>query len=364
MLKALSGARRPVVLAGRLLRTGAAEPGDLLHRFACAAGVPVLLGNKQQDLLDNLHPHFAGHLHLGSPAATRSRLAESDLVVVIGDRPDEVHLSGWYDGGQRLVTVHPDPHGPGENLAADPVAVLAALAALAASTGPVHPLAEGADGSAGEWLADWRALETRLSLAEPRPREDGVDFAEIAAALDRRLPDDAVLTLDAGNFSSWIHRYVRLHGRQRLLALAGGSMGFGVPAAVAAVLRDPGRPAVAVVGDGGLLMTGNELATARAAGRSPVVIVADNGSYGTIRAHAARRRAATDCGTGLRNPDFVQWARSFGVPAEEVTAPHQADPAVRRALASPDGYLLHVRTSLHAVHANFDLPPAHEEKHR
>ncbi|MDG9704177.1 thiamine pyrophosphate-dependent enzyme [Streptomyces sp. DH37] len=353
----LSAARRPVVLAGRLLRTdGGTSPGALLDRFARGAGVPVLLGNKQQDLLDNGHPHFGGHLHLGTPSATRARLAEADAVVLLGDLPDEVHLSGWYDGGAHLVTVHPDPRGPGERLAADPLAV---LADLAASPPPDGTGESAGDGEARDWLTGWRSLETRLSEAGPRPRPDGVDFAEIAAALDGRLPDDAILTLDAGNFSSWIHRHVRIRGRQRLLALAGGSMGFGVPAAVAAALRFPDRVAVAIVGDGGLLMTGNELAVARAAGRYPVIIVADNGGYGTIRAHAARRGAGTDCGTGLDNPDLVQWARSFGLPAERVTEPYHAAPAVRRALDSPGGYLLHVRASAQAVHANFDLPSAH-----
>ncbi|MEV6206136.1 thiamine pyrophosphate-dependent enzyme [Kitasatospora sp. NPDC051914] len=350
----LAAAERPVVLAGRLLRRGGAAgaPGSALGRFATAAGVPVLLGNKQQDLLDNRHPHYAGHLHLGTPAATRARLASADLVVLLGDLPDEVHLAGWHGAGTRLVTVHPDPRGPGELLAADPLAVLADLASGDAG-GPV-----GAPAAAAreEWRAGWRALEDTLAVAEPRPREDGVDFAEVAAALDRRLPDNAVLTLDAGNFSSWIHRHVRLRAGQRLLALAGGSMGFGVPAALAAALRCPDRTVVAVVGDGGVLMTGNELAAARAAGRRPVVIVADNGSYGTIQAHAARRGAGHDCATSLANPDLVLWARSFGLPAESVAHPHLVGPAVRRALASRDGYLLHVRTSLQAVHANFDLP--------
>ncbi len=346
--EALAGARRPVVVAGRLLRRGDAVPvADLLDRFARGAGVPVVLGNKQQDLMDNRHPHYAGHLHLGSPAATKARLAEADLVVFLGDQPDEVHLSGWYADGRSLLTVHPRPLGPGERLAADPAAVLALLADT--------PGDAGGDGDRQEWVAGWRGLENDLSRPQPRPREDGLDFAQVAAVLNRRLPDDAIVTLDAGNFSSWVHRFVTLNGGQRLLALAGGSMGFGVPAAVAAATRFPDRTVVCVVGDGGVLMTGNELATGRALGRCPVVIVADNASYGTIRAHAARRAAADTCGTELSNPDLARWARSFGIPAERVAEPHHVEPAVRRALASTSGYLLHVHTSLTAVHANFDL---------
>ncbi|MCK8438101.1 hypothetical protein G3I77_35370 [Streptomyces sp. D2-8] len=343
-------AQRPVLLAGRLLRCGAgadAEPGALLARFAEAACLPVLLGNKQQDLLNNHASHYAGHLHLGSPKATRDRLAQADLVIVLGDRADDIHLHGPRIDNQRILTVHPAPAGPGEMLTADAVPVLRELARAPWPTAPA---------GRQEWVGGWRALETGLREVVPQPRDDGVDFAEVATALGRRLPENAVLTLDAGNFSSWVHRYIALGAGQRLLALSGGSMGFGVPAAVAAALRHPDRTVVAVVGDGGLLMTGNELATARAEGRMPAVIVADNGSYGTIRAHQARAFPGRDCGTDLANPDLVRWAESFGLPAERVEAPHQVDPAVRRALASRGGYLLHVRTSLQAVHANFDLP--------
>jgi acetolactate synthase-1/2/3 large subunit len=345
---ALSAAAHPVVVAGRLLRGhGTAGPlGGLIGGFATAACVPVLVANKQHDLLDNQHRHYAGHLHLGTHARTRGRLAETDLVVFLGDRPDEVHLSGWY-AGQPLMTVHPEPLGPGESVPADPVAVLAALA----GTGWPAP-----SGARQRWARGWRDLETALSEPAGRPRADGVDFADVAVALDRRLPDGAIVTLDAGNFSSWIHRYVRLRDGHRLLALAGGSMGFGVPAAVAAALRHPDRTVVAVVGDGGLLMTGNELATARAAGRCPVVIVADNGGYGTIQVHGARQFPGVDCGTGLTNPDLTQWARSFGIPAECVTRPSEVEEAIGRALTARDGHLLHVRTSTRAAHANFDLP--------
>lgn len=347
--EALLAAERPVLLAGRLLRGPggpAAGPGALLARLGEGAGLPVLLGNKQQDLLDNAAPCYGGHLHLGTPRATRERLAGADLLVVLGDRADTVHLPGP-PPGLRILTVHPEPAGPGEPLAADPVAV---LAELAGQDWPEAPAARR------EWLRGWRALETALAQAAPQPRPDGVDFAAVAAALGRRLPHDAIVTLDAGNFSSWIHRHVPLGAGQRQLALAGGSMGFGVPAAVAAALRHPDRTVVAVVGDGGLLMTGNELATGCAAGRAPVVVVADNGSYGTIRGHQDRAFPGRDCGTDLVNPDLVGWARSFGLPAERVEEPHQVEPALRRALAARRGYLLHVRTSLQAVHANFDLP--------
>ncbi len=335
LVEALAAARRPVLIAGQLLRVAGgpgAEVAALLARFAERSGVPVLAGNKQQDLMDNRHAGYAGHLHLGSPQQLRDRLAQADLVVFLGGRPDEVQLSRWH-AGHRLA-VHDQ----------QPLAVLRELAE--------HPWPDRAP----DWQAGWQELAADLATARIRAAEDGLDFALVTRELDARLPDGAVLTLDAGHFSSWVHRYVRTRPGQRLLALASGAMGFGVPAAVAAVLRDPAATAVAVVGDGGLLMTGNELAVARAAGRAPVVIVADNASYGTIRDHQARHFPGSDCGTALANPDFVAWAGAFGVPGELVERPEQVGPALDRALASPDGYLVHVRTSLRAVHANHDLP--------
>lgn len=341
LARALADARRPVLIAGRLLRVAGGpgvEVAGLLARFAEASAVPVLAGNKQQDLMDNRHPGYAGHLHLGSPQQLQDRLGQADLVVFLGGRPDEVQLARWHHD-QQLITVYDQ----------DPLQV---LRELASRSWPERP-----DGPGG-WSSGWQQLADTLARPEIRAGEDGLDFALIAQALDAQLPDGAVLSLDAGNFSSWVHRYVRLRPGQRMLALANGAMGFGVPAAVAAVLRYPEATAVAVVGDGGLLMTGNELAVARAVGRAPVVVVADNASYGTIRDHQDRYFPDADCGTGLANPDFVAWAAAFGVPGELVERPEQVSDAIGRALASPQGYLVHVRTSLQAVHANHDLPAA------
>jgi acetolactate synthase-1/2/3 large subunit len=342
LAQALARARQPVLIAGRLLRVAGGpgtEVAGLLARLAERSGVPVLAGNKQQDLMDNRHPGYGGHLHLGSPQQLRDRLAEADLVVFLGGRPDEVQLSRWHTD-QRLITVYDD----------SPLQVLRELADW-----PWPDRPDGPEQSAG-WSAGWQQLAATLARPQIRAADDGLDFALVAQALDAQLPATAVLTLDAGHFSSWVHRYLRVRPGQRMLALANGAMGFGVPAAVAAVLRDPDVPAVAVVGDGGLLMTGNELAVARAAGRAPVVVVADNGSYGTIRDHQDRYFPDSDCGTGLANPDFVAWAAAFGVPGERVERAEEVSDAISRALASPLGYLVHVRTSLQAVHANHDLP--------
>ncbi|KAA2255376.1 thiamine pyrophosphate-binding protein [Solihabitans fulvus] len=331
----LEQARRPVLIAGRLLRRSHTDRAatDALTALAEAAGLPVLVGNKQQDLLDNRHPHYAGHLHLGSPSEVRERLSRADLVVLLGEAPDEIHLAGWT--------------GPRTHLEKQPPR--AVLAALAGTDWP-DPSDERR-----AWIREWHELSERLATPRARSFDDGVDLTHVAAELDATLPDDAIITFDAGNFSSWIHRYVHAGPRRLMLALGNGAMGFGVPAAVAAAGRCPDRTVVCVVGDGGLLMTGDELATARAGGRCPVIVVADNGGYGTIDQHARRKFPGQYCGTDLATPDLVTWARAFGVPGEHVRTPQEVPDAVRRALsAGPDGYLLHVHTSLRAGHANIE----------
>ncbi|GAB3447933.1 thiamine pyrophosphate-dependent enzyme [Actinophytocola sediminis] len=334
----LERAERPVLLAGRLLRHSHTDrvAGGKLIALAEAATLPVLVGNKQQDLVDNRHRHYAGHLHLGTPRAVRDRLAQADLVVLLGEAPDEIHLSGWT--GPRVHVVYP------EKESAHPRAVLDALAGVRWP----EPSAQRR-----QWVSDWHELADRLAKPQPRHFDDGIDLTHIAAALDEDLPADAVITFDAGNFSSWIHRHVHAGPDRLMLALGNGAMGFGVPAAVATANRFRDRTVVCVVGDGGLLMTGDELATARAHGRCPIVVVADNGGYGTIDQHARRKFAGQYCGTSLVTPNLVRWAEAFGVPGETVHTSQEAQGAVRRALAAgDDGYLLHVRASLRAGHAN------------
>ncbi|ONI87751.1 hypothetical protein ALI22I_21445 [Saccharothrix sp. ALI-22-I] len=337
---ALASAHRPVLVAGRLLRTRHTDrsAGEALVSLATAAGLPVLVGNKLQDLVDNRHSHYAGHLHLGTPREVRARLAEADLVVLLGEAPDEVHLAGW--SGPRVHVVYP------EKPSAHPRAVLDALVTAHWAA----PTPERLD-----WVRGWRELADRLATPNPRPFDDGLDLTHVAAALDAELPDGSVITFDAGNFSSWVHRYVHVGPDRLMLALGNGAMGFGVPAAVAAADRYRDRTVVSVVGDGGLLMTGDELATAMAHGRCPIVVVADNGGYGTIDQHARRQFPGRYCGTNLVTPDLVAWAAAFGIPGETVRDPHEVRDAVRRALASGrTGYLLHVHASLRAGHANIE----------
>jgi acetolactate synthase-1/2/3 large subunit len=189
-----------------------------------------------------------------------------------------------------------------------------------------RPVPQASEGRRA-WVRRLHDIHVRLQEASWEPAPDGVNFADIVSEIDRHLAADAIVTSDAGNFSSYIHRYMRIKPGQMLLSSIVGAMGSGMPMAVAAGLRQPGKQVIAFLGDGGTLMTGNELATAVQYGVNPVVIIADNAMYGTIGMHSYMRypeRAFME-GTRLTNPDFAAWGRSFG--AEAVTISDEAEVA-------------------------------------
>ncbi len=175
------------------------------------------------------------------------------------------------------------------------------------------------------WVAGLNAIHRRLLAKEWEPTSDGVNFAAIVCEVDKHLAPDATVTTDAGNFASFVHRYIGFRQGQVFLASVVGAMGSGMPMAVAAALRRPNTQVVAFVGDGGALMMGNEIATAMQYGAAPILIISDNGMYGTIGMHSYVRypeRALME-GVRLTNPDFAQWARSFG--AEGITIERESE---------------------------------------
>jgi hypothetical protein len=171
----------------------------------------------------------------------------------------------------------------------------------------------------------------------------GIDFGEVVMAIAGQAPADAIVITDAGNFSSWVHRHWRLSPDNTMLGAIGGAMGFGVPAAVAAGLAAPERMAIVVVGDGGMLMTGQEIATAVATGAAPKIFVSNNHSYATIRTHQEKQFPNRLSGTKLTNPDFTAWARSFGVHAVTIRMGDDVAAKVAEALAHPGAFVVEPR---------------------
>ena len=185
---------------------------------------------------------------------------------------------------------------------------------------------------------------------------DGVDFGVVTLALAKHAPVNAVVTMDAGNMTTWAHRHWKMSPKNAMLGGVVGAMGFGVPSAVAASLVEPARTAICFVGDGGVLMTGNELATARAFGATPKIVISNNNIYGTIRTHQERHFPHRVSGTNLVNPDFTAWAKSFGAETFEIRLGDDVDAIVKAFLAAPGMAVLHVHSSAQSLSAGGTLP--------
>jgi acetolactate synthase I/II/III large subunit len=340
----LGEAQRPLAIVG-----GAGWCDGTATAFADAAtrlGLPVAAAFRQQDSIPNTLAVYAGNLGYGPCPLLPQRVRDADLLLVLGARLGEATTDGYTlvtpdHPGQRLVHVHPDPNEPDRVYHAD-LALCADMRsfarALAARTDLPH-FGHGAQAHA-EWL-DW---------SDPQPR-DGVtlDLGPCVATMRERLPADTMICNGAGNFSAWWHRYWRYAGPCSQLAPTCGAMGFGVPAAVAAALRHPGRMVVATAGDGDFLMNGQELATAVQHGASMLVIVVDNGGYGTIRMHQEREFPGRVSATGLSNPDFAALARAYGCWADTVDRTEDFAPALDRAMLQPGVRLLHLRTDMEVI---------------
>ncbi|HLI10668.1 MAG TPA: thiamine pyrophosphate-binding protein [Alphaproteobacteria bacterium] len=346
----LRAAERPILLAGGDLdRPGGREA---LLEFAERWEIPVAVSFRRQDLFPNHHPLYIGDMGLANPAAQRAAFAEADLVLALGTRLGDITTQGYTwptpSPRQRLAHVCADPHFLGWRFAADPAICAHALPTLAALAG--HD--SGAPIGRAAWCERLRALQTAEATTLPRPAEDGIVFAGLVAALGRRLSAAAIVALDSGTFAAPFYRQVLWRPPQRLLAPLAGAMGFGVPAAVAAGLRAPGRPVLCAVGDGGFLMTGAELAVA-AARRLPLkIILAENGSYGSIRIRQEHAYPGRVSGTDLANPDLAAMGAAYGFPVRRATREAEV-PALLDALTAPGPLFALVQTSLAAVLPRF-----------
>ena len=338
----LVGATRPLVILGG---TGWDDPAcAALKRFVHAYDLPVAASFRRQDLLDNHDPHYAGMLGLAVSPKLAQRVKDADLLLVIGSRLSETVTNGYTliespDPAQPMVHIHPDPAELGRVYQAHlPIAATLADAAhaLAALPPPERTPWSG-------WTADARADYVAHSTPQPNPKIDGVDFAQVVAHLDEVLPDDAIIANGAGNYTVWVHRFYRYRRPGTELAPTNGAMGYGLPAAVAAKLRAPERTVVCFTGDGCFMMYPQELGTAMQFGAPLVVILVNNGMFGTIRMHQEREFPGRVTATALTNPDFVALARSFGAYAELVERTEDFPAAFARATAAGVPALIELR---------------------
>ena len=345
----LVAAERPFVIAGGSGWTAAAC--EALERFAELWQLPVGCAFRFQDVFDNRHPNYAGDVGIGINPKLAARIRAADLIVAIGPRLGEMTTGGYElleppKPRQRLVHLHAGAEELGRVYAPDlAINSSMACAALALATIEVPATLRWAAWTAAAG-ADYEANLVPTPVAP-------LDMAEVVRALDRHVPIDTVFTNGAGNFSGWLHRFHRYagmrHAGRTQLAPTSGAMGYGVPAAIAASLLEPGRTVINFAGDGDFLMTGQELATATShgAGRGAgklISIVVDNGSYGTIRMHQEREYPGRVSGSDLGNPDFAALARAYGWHAgDRVDTTAAFEPALLAALAADGPSLIHLK---------------------
>ncbi len=356
ILDLISRSERPIVIAGATLRSKAGT--EALRRFAEAQRIPVATSWKNQDVFDNTSDLYAGHLGFGSPAAYKTELAEADLIIAMGTRLGDVASLHYTfpeapEPKQALIHVYPDGKPLGKNvktdvaLVADPVALMNDLAQKAKVVSSAREA----------WVTRINGFVRNLRVFTSDNPTDGVDFGAVITSVARLAPADCIITTDSGNGPTWVHRHWSMTPKNTLLGAIAGSMGFGVPAAIVGSMIEPGRMSICIVGDGGILMTGNEIATAMAYGAKPKIIISDNGTYGTIRTHQEREFPGRVSGTNLVNPDFTAWAKSFGVEAFTLALGDDVDATVNAFLASPNAAVLHVKSSTQALSAFSKLKP-------
>jgi len=338
----LQNASKPVLIVGGSSWTDAGCAA--LTRFAEANALPVLASFRRQDLFDNRHRCYAGHLTLGLPPFLQQRVKAADLIIALGSRLGDVTTMTYSvlkppRIAARLVHVHPDPNELNRVYQAD-LAIVAAPSTAAERFAEIRPI------ESPPWR-DWtdaarREYENFIAVPEKGPQQ-GVDMAVVIRHLATQLPANALIANGAGNFTVWVHRFFTYKAPHTELAPTSGSMGYGVPAAIAAALRYPDRTTVCVAGDGDFLMYPQELATAAQYGARLVVLIVNNGMYGTIRMHQERRFPGRVSATELAAPDFVQLAQSFGASAERVETTDAFAPAFERALAARGSAVLELR---------------------
>ena len=343
----LQTAQRPVILAGGG-RWNSQDRGALR---ACAnkLNIPVVTGFRYHDLFDNTDPLFVGEAGVGMTSNTKRILTEADVVLAVnlrfgemttnaftlfgGDRGDQWIAQSHRSGDEFHKFVTPDL-----SMICDPAPLLNGLAARLELTGMSHDPA---------WAKSARAGFTGAQTAKAQPSP--VDMGVVTSTVQAMLPADAIVTNGAGNFAIWPNKFLQFSQQQRLLAPQSGAMGYGLPAAIAAKVAYPERCALCFAGDGDFQMNCQELGAALQADARPIVLIVNNGSYGTIRMHQERHFPRRVSGTEMINPAFAALARAYGFHAERIERTEEFADAFARALASPTGAVLDLNVASEAI---------------
>jgi acetolactate synthase I/II/III large subunit len=353
----LAKAHRPLMIVGGPGWSVATQKA--VEAFADRFDLPVAPAFRYQDYLDNRHRAYVGCAGIGTDPKLAAAIREADLLIVIGARLGEMTTAGYTligipNPAPFLVHVHPSPDELGSVYRAD-LPIAASARAFGEALATLQPPAKLA------WSG--RRAELRAAYEQslkPIALPGAVKLADVVRTVSAALPENGIVTNGAGNYAAFVHRYFEYKGYRTCLAPTSGSMGYGLPAAIAAKLAHPTRAVVNFQGDGDFLMTGQELATAVQYALPVVTIIANNGMYGTIRMHQEREYPSRVIGTTLVNPDFAAYARSFG--AEGTTVETTADfaPAFRAALASSKPSVIELKLDPEAVTARQTLTQIRE----
>jgi len=355
----LGKAVRPLMIIGGPGWSVAAQKA--MEAFADRFDLPVAPAFRYQDYFDNRHRCYVGCAGIGLDPKLAAAIKDADVLIVLGARLGEMTTSGYTlidipDPKQFLVHIHPSPDELGSVYRPD-LPVAATARTFCETLSRLEPPAKIA------WSG--RRAELRAAYEQslrPIPLPGAVKMADVMRTVSELLPENGILTNGAGNFAAFVHRYFQYKSYRTCLAPTSGSMGYGLPAAIAAKLAHPTRPVVSVQGDGDFLMTGQELATAAQYALPIVTIIANNGMYGTIRAHQEREYPRRIVGTTLVNPDFAAYARSFGAEGYTIEATVDFAPAFSAALASSKPSVIELKLDPEALSPRKTLTETRERR--
>ena len=338
----LKAAKKPVILMGGTNWTEAGRAA--LQNFAEQSDIPVIAAFRYQDQFDNFSSAFVGEAGVGMLPHVKALIRDADLILAINVRFGEMTTDGYTllnvpVPQQKLIHVHPSDTEIGKIYVPD-LGIHACPNSFAQNLQPVS----------GTW-ADWRkaARDAYLGSFDAPAQPSPVDMVAVMTYLRDRMPEDVILTNGAGNFTVWPNKFAKFGAKARLLAPQSGAMGYGVPAAIAAKVAEPERMVICFAGDGDFQMNCQELGSAMQAGAQPIILILNNGIYGTIRAHQEKNYPARVSGTTMENPDFVTLAKSYRFHAERVETTADFAAAFERAAASKTGAVLELNISPEAL---------------
>jgi acetolactate synthase-1/2/3 large subunit len=359
--KLLSSAKAPLLLLGG--STWSEAGVEAITKFSEIWALPTAVSFRRQNLFDHAHRNFSGHLGIAPDPALAARIKKADLILMLGGRLSEMPSQSYTlldvpQPRQKLIHVHPDPEELGK-------VYHPALALCARADETAFKLATLAPSQKLAWSgAAQEAHAACEKWARPTQNPGPVQMAELVLKMAELLPQNAIIANGAGNFAAWIHRFYPFRKFNTQLAPTSGSMGYGLPAALAAKSLYPERAVVCFSGDGDLMMTVQELATAVQHKLSVIVVVIDNGMYGTIRMHQEKNFPGRPYGVDLRNPDFKAMAESFGCAAFSVSQTEEFAPAFKQALQNKTPSLIHVKIDPEAITPSKSLSAIREEAKR